>query len=51
LTRLKAYEVGTTMKVLEGLKAIDPGTTVPVEELGLPATGAKGLLLVFWKST
>jgi hypothetical protein len=39
------------MKVLEGLKAIQPGTTVPVAELGLPITGGKGLLLVFWKST
>jgi hypothetical protein len=39
------------MKVLEGLKAIEPGTSVPVAELGLPVTGSKGLLLVFWKST
>lgn len=39
------------MKVLEGLKAVEPGTTVPVSELGLPVTGATGLLLVFWKST
>jgi hypothetical protein len=39
------------MKVLEGLKAIEPGSTVPVAELGLPVAGAKGLLLVFWKST
>jgi hypothetical protein len=43
--------VAATMKVLEGLKAIEPGTTVPVAELGLPVTGTKGLLLVFWKST
>jgi hypothetical protein len=43
--------VGATMKVLEGLKAIEPGTAVPVAELGLPVTGTKGLLLVFWKST
>jgi hypothetical protein len=43
--------VAATMKVLEGLKAIDPGTTVPVAELGLPVAGTKGLLLVFWKST
>ncbi len=42
---------GATMKVLEGLKAIEPGTAVPVAELGLPVTGTKGLLLVFWKST
>ncbi len=39
------------MKVIEGLKAIEPGSAVPVAELGLPATGKHGLLLVFWKST
>jgi hypothetical protein len=39
------------MKVLEGLKAIEPGSAVPVTELGLPVTGRRGLLLVFWKST
>jgi hypothetical protein len=39
------------MKVLEGLKAIEPGSAVPVTELGLPVTGTNGLLLVFWKST
>jgi hypothetical protein len=39
------------MKVLEGLKAIQPGRKVAVTKLGLPATGANGLLLVFWKST
>jgi hypothetical protein len=39
------------MKVLEGLNAIEPETTVPVAKLGLPVTGTKGLLLVFWKST
>jgi hypothetical protein len=39
------------MKVLEGLKAIEPGTTVRVVELGLPVRGTTGLLLVFWKST
>jgi hypothetical protein len=39
------------MKVLEGLRAIEPGTIVPVGELGLPVAGTKGLLLVFWKST
>jgi hypothetical protein len=39
------------MKVLDGLKAIEPGTSVPVSELGLPVGGASGLLLVFWKST
>jgi hypothetical protein len=39
------------MKVLEGLKAIEPGSTVPLADLGLPVMGANGLLLVFWKST
>jgi hypothetical protein len=39
------------MKVLEGLKAVQPGAFMPIAELRLPATGAKGLLLVFWKST
>jgi hypothetical protein len=39
------------VKVLEGLKAIEPGSSVPIGELGLPVTGVKGLLLVFWKST
>jgi hypothetical protein len=39
------------MKVLEGLKAVEPGTSVPVGELALPVAGTKGLLLVFWKST
>jgi hypothetical protein len=40
------------MKVLEGLSAgIEPGTLVPVAELGLPAKGTSGLLLVFWKAT
>jgi hypothetical protein len=39
------------MKVLEGLKAIEPGSAVSVAELRLPVTGAEGLLLVFWKST
>lgn len=39
------------MKVLEGLKAVEPGRPVPVSELGLPVTGERGLLLVFWKKT
>jgi hypothetical protein len=39
------------MKVIEGLKAIEPGSAVPVGELGLPVSGGSGLLLVFWKST
>lgn len=43
--------LGPGMRVLEGLKAIEPGRQVPVAELGLPVTGERGLLLVFWKST
>jgi hypothetical protein len=43
--------LGVAMKVLEGLKAIEPGAMVPVAELGPPVGGEKGLLLVFWKST
>ena len=40
------------MKVIEGLSGgIEPGSTVSVADLGLPAGGAHGLLLVFWKST
>jgi hypothetical protein len=40
------------MKVVEGLSGgIEPGSTVSVADLGLPAKGASGLLLVFWKST
>lgn len=40
------------MKVLEGLSGgIEPGTAISVTELGLPATGTGGVLLVFWKST
>ena len=40
------------MKVLEGLSGgIEPGTAVPVAELGLPVKGTNGLLLVFWKAT
>lgn len=39
------------MKVIEGLKAIEPGSAVSVAEWGLPVTGTNGLLLVFWKST
>jgi hypothetical protein len=44
-----AYAGG--VKILDGLHAIEPGSLVPVTELGLPVSGAKGLLLVFWKST
>jgi hypothetical protein len=40
------------MKVVDGLSGgIEPGSTVPVAELGLPVKGTSGLLLVFWKST
>jgi hypothetical protein len=39
------------MKVVDGLKGIEPGRSVPVAELDLPVTGHNGLLLVFWKST
>jgi hypothetical protein len=39
------------MKVIEGLKGVEPGSSVPVAELGLPVSGRNGLLLVFWKST
>jgi hypothetical protein len=40
------------MKVLEGLSGgIEPGSTLPVAELGLPVSGTHSVLLVFWKST
>jgi hypothetical protein len=40
------------MKVVEGLSGgIEPGSLVSLAELGLPAKGAAGVLLVFWKST
>jgi len=40
------------MKVVEGLSGgIAPGSVVSVAELGLPANGTNGVLLVFWKST
>jgi hypothetical protein len=40
------------VKVLEGLSGgIEPGAALPVADLGLPASGANGVLLVFWKST
>jgi len=40
------------MKVVDGLSGgIEPGGTVSVADLGLPANGANGVLLVFWKST
>jgi hypothetical protein len=40
------------VKVLEGLSGgIEPGASVSIEQLGLPASGVGGVLLVFWKST
>ncbi len=38
------------MRVLEeSYKGVSVGMTTPLEELGLPAHAAKGLLIVFWK--
>jgi hypothetical protein len=38
------------MRVLEeSYKGVSVGMTIPLEELGLPAHGDKGLLIVFWK--
>jgi hypothetical protein len=38
------------MKVVEGLSGgVEPGSVVPVAELGLPVEGRKGFLIVFWK--
>jgi hypothetical protein len=38
------------MRVIdETTKAVETGTKLALEELGLPATGAGGLLIVFWK--
>jgi hypothetical protein len=40
------------MKVIEGLTGgVEPGSVLPVADLGLPVTGTNGALLVFWKST
>jgi hypothetical protein len=40
------------MKVVDGLsRGAQPGSAISVAELGLPITGAKGFLLVFWKGT
>jgi hypothetical protein len=39
------------MKVVDGLKGIEPGQLVPVAELDLPVAGQNGILFVFWKST
>ena len=38
------------MKVLKKAgKGVSQGTTVKLEELGLPVKGTDGLLIVFWK--
>ncbi len=37
--------------MIDGLTGIEPGKLVSVADLGLPASGRNGLLLVFWKST
>ncbi len=38
------------MKVLKKAgKGVSQGTTVKLEELGLPVKGTGGLLIVFWK--
>ncbi|MFQ5427212.1 MAG: hypothetical protein ACE5EV_09035 [Gaiellales bacterium] len=38
-------------KVVEGLSGgVEPGSAVPVAELGLPVEGRKGFLIVFWKA-
>jgi hypothetical protein len=38
------------MKVVEGLSGgVEPGSAVPVAELGLPIRGKRGFLIVFWK--
>ena len=40
------------MKVFEGLSGgVEPGSVVPVADLGLPVNGTNGVLLVFWKAT
>lgn len=50
--RTRASADGRHVKVLEGLSGgVEPGTRLSVEELGLPARGTSGVLLVFWKST
>lgn len=39
------------MKVFEGLSGgVEPGSVVPVADLGLPVNGTSGVLLVFWKA-
>ena len=38
------------MKVLdESTKGVSEGSTILLEELGLPVKGTDGLLIVFWK--
>lgn len=40
------------VRVIEGLSGgIEPGTVLPLAELGLPLRTSGGVLLVFWKST
>jgi hypothetical protein len=40
------------MKVVPGLSGgVEPGSSLSVTGLGLPVSGAGGVLLVFWKST
>jgi hypothetical protein len=40
------------VRVIEGLSGgIEPGTVLPLAELGLPLRASGGVLLVFWKST
>ncbi len=47
-----AVDEWSGMKVLEGLSGgVEPGSSVPLAELGLPVIGTNGVLLVFWKST
>lgn len=40
------------MKVVEGLSGgVEPGSVLVASDLGLPATGERGVLLVIWKAT
>ena len=40
------------MKVIDGIAGgIEPGSSISVAELGIPANGTSGVLLVFWKAT
>ena len=48
---IRAYAGFKSMKVIDGLTAVEPGATVSVTELGLPVSGGQPVLLVFWKST